>query len=170
MRRPSIVFSIVSTILLAIPMISSAQDVAEVPGAHERFRQHEATKIRGGSGAGALGAASVEQPAVTRNFRIVGHHALSSREVHADVALFDYGGGVGVHAFVGSWGGRCAGTGVKIVDASHPARPRLVAIAGSHPGESHEDVDVLRIGPRIVMGVGVQVCDDNGRAGLLRWT
>jgi hypothetical protein len=167
MRRPAIMFSIVPAILLAITTISFAQDVGEIPGAHQRFQEHEATKLRSGSGAGAVGAASVGQPALTRNFRVVGHIALPPREVHADVALFDYGRSGGVHAFVGSWSGRCAGTGVKIVDASRPARPRLVSIAGSHPGESHEDMDVLRIGRRVVMGVGVQVCGDSGRAGLL---
>jgi hypothetical protein len=167
MRRPAIMFSIVSAFLLVLPMISIAQEEGETPGAQERFQEHESAKFRGEPGAGALRAAEAGQATVKRNFRVVGHLALPSREVHADVGLFDYGRDGGVHAFVGSWGGRCAGTGVKIVDASRPAHPRLVSIAGSHPGESHEDVDILRIGSRVVMGTGVQVCGDDGRAGLL---
>jgi hypothetical protein len=158
--------SIVLAILVALPMISVAQDAKRIPGALERFQERESEKFRSDVGAGALRAPSVREAAVTRNFRVLGHIPLPADEVHADVALFDYGGDVGMHAFVGSWGGRCAGTGVKIVDASDPAQPQLVSIAGSHPGESHEDMDILRIGDRVVMGVGVQVCGDGGRAGL----
>jgi hypothetical protein len=166
MRRPAFLLSIVLAILVALPMISVAQDAKEIPGARERFQEHEADKFRSDVSDRTVRAPSVSQAAVTRNFRVLGHIALPSDEVHADVALFDYGGEMGVHAFVGSWSGRCAGTGVKIVDASDPADPGLVSIAGSHPGESHEDMDILRIGSRVVMGVGVQVCGDEGRAGL----
>jgi hypothetical protein len=167
MRRPALLLSIVLAILVTVPMISVAQDANRIPGAHDRFQARESDKFRSDAGAGALRAPTVRQAAVTRNFRVLGHIALPSDEVHADVGLFDYGDDVGVHAFIGSWSGRCAGTGVKIVDASDPSRPELVSIAGTHPGESHEDMDILRIGDRVVMGVGVQVCGDKGRAGLM---
>jgi hypothetical protein len=170
MRRQALLLSSVLTILLAIPTSAVAQSTEDVPGAEERFHQHEAGKVRPEPSVGALRQPAIAAAAaVRRNFRLVGHIALPADEVHADVALFDYGAGTGVHAFVGSWSGRCAGTGVKIIDASRPANPKLVSIAGSHPGESHEDVDVLRIGNRIVMGTGVQVCGESGqgRAGLL---
>jgi hypothetical protein len=41
-----------------------------------------------------------------------------------------------------------------------------VAIAGSHVGESHEDMDIVRIGERVIMAVGVQPCGEGGRAGI----
>jgi hypothetical protein len=167
MRRPAFLLSILLAILVAAPVISVAQEAKKVPGARERFQRRELDRFRPDVGTGATRATSVRQGAVRRNFRVLGHIALPPREVHADVALYDYGGDVGMHAFVGSWGGRCAGTGVKIVDASRPAHPVLVSIAGTHRGESHEDMDILRIGARVVMGVGVQVCGDSGRAGLL---
>jgi hypothetical protein len=167
MRRPAFLLSTVLAILVAVPMISVAKDATKIPGARERFQELESDKYRSDAVAGALRAPSVRQDAVRRNFRLVGHIELPSDEVHADVGLFDYGADVGMHAFVGSWSGVCAGTGVKIVDASDPAHPVLASIAGSHPGESHEDMDILRIGDRVVMGVGAQVCGDEGRAGLL---
>jgi len=168
MRRPAILLSIVLAFLVVVPMISVAQD-ANIPGARERFQEHESNKFRSDANAGALRAPATLQAAVNRNFRVVGHIPLPADEVHADVGLFDYGADMGTHAFIGSWGGRCAGTGVKIVDASDPAHPQLVSIAGSHPGESHEDMDILSVGDRVVMGVGVQVCGESGegRAGLL---
>jgi hypothetical protein len=167
MRRPAFLLTTVLAILVAVPLISIAKDAKEIPGAYERFQERESDKFRPDGSAGALRAPSVRQAAVRRNFRVVGHIALPADEVHGDVALFDYGGDVGTHAFIGSWSGLCAGTGVKVVDASDPAHPVLTSIAGSHPGESHEDMDILWIGDRVVMGVGVQVCGEGGRAGLL---
>ncbi len=167
MRRLAVLLSIVLAILVAVPVTSGAQDGKVVPGARARFQAHELDRFRSGVRAGALRGEPTRRGAVTRNFRVLGHLALPSSEVNADVALFNYRGDVGMHAFVGSWRGRCAGTGVKIVDASHPTHPELVSIAGSHPGESHEDMDILRIGSRVVLGIGVQVCGDEGRAGLL---
>lgn len=104
--------------------------------------------------------------AVTDHFRVLGHVKLPADEVHADVGFYDYDGAIGKHAFVGSWGGRCAGTGVKVIDVNDPRSPTLVSIAGSHKGESHEDMDLVRIGHRVVMAVGVQTCGKGGRAGL----
>ncbi len=167
MRRPAVLLSIVLAILVTVPVTSGAHEGKDVPGARARFQAHELDRFRARASAGAFRREPTRRGAVTRNFRVLGHIELPSSEVHADVALFDYGGDVGMHAFVGSWRGRCAGTGVKIVDASHPAHPELVSIAGSHPGESHEDMDILRIGGRVIMGVGVQACGDGGRAGLL---
>ena len=168
MRRPAVLLlSTVLTILVAVPVTSGAQEATDVPEARARFQAHELERFRPDASVGAFSREPARRGAVTRNFRVLGHLELPASEVHADVGLFDYGGGMGMHAFVGSWSGRCAGTGVKIVDASRPAHPELVSIAGSHPGESHEDMDILRIGGRVVMGVGVQVCGDRGRAGLL---
>lgn len=103
---------------------------------------------------------------VADHFRVLGHLALASDEVNADVGFFNFGGDVGKYAFVGSWGGRCAGTGVKIIDVNDPTSPALVSIAGSHAGESHEDMDLVRMGDRVVMAIGVQPCGDVGRAGI----
>lgn len=169
MRRPAILLSIVLAFLVVVPVMSVAHDARSIPGARERFQGHEEDKFRSDADPGALRAPAALQAAVKRNFRVVGHIPLPADEVHADVGLFDYGADMGTHAFIGSWGGRCAGTGVKIVDASDPAHPQLVSIAGSHPGESHEDMDILSVGDRVVMGVGVQVCGESGegRAGLL---
>jgi hypothetical protein len=167
MRRPAILLSFVLVFIVAVATAPVAQEAQDVPGARTRFRARELDRFRSDGGASEVGTSAARQATVTRNFRVVGHIALPPSEVHGDVALFDYGGALGAHAFVGSWSGRCAGTGVKIIDASDPSHPRLVSIAGSHPGESHEDMDILRIGGRVVMGVGVQVCGDGGRAGLL---
>jgi hypothetical protein len=103
---------------------------------------------------------------VANHFDVLGHLGLPSDEVNADVGFFDFGGGVGKFAFVGSWSGRCAGTGVKVVDVNDPTSPALVSIAGTHVGESHEDMDVMRIGHRVVMAIGVQQCGDGGRSGV----
>ena len=47
-----------------------------------------------------------------------------------------------------------------------PSNPKLVAIAGSHDGESHEDVAIRRIGGRDYLFIGVQTCGPGGRDGL----
>ena len=108
-------------------------------------------------------------PAVTQNFRILGHERLLKDEVHADVFFYDHGRRFGKFAYIGSWGGRCAGVGVNVIDVSDPSNPRLVAIAGSRPGESHEDVVVRRIGGHDILGIGVQQCGRDGRSGLDLW-
>jgi hypothetical protein len=104
--------------------------------------------------------------AVTDNFRILGHERLLKDEAHADVAFFDHGGRVGKYAYVGAWSANCSGEGVSIINVTRPDKPTLVAIAGSHRGESHEDVVVRRIGDRDLLFVGVQVCGRKGRSGM----
>ena len=100
-----------------------------------------------------------------QNFRVLGHLSLPGRSAHADVYFYDHGGDVGKHAYVGSWGSPCTAAGVKIVDVNNPRRPRLVALPTTGPGESREDIVVQRIGNRDVMGVGVQVCGEQGGPG-----
>ena len=65
--------------------------------------------------------------------RLVGQHELGG-DGAADVWA------LGEVAYVG---GRCDGGGVKIVDVSEPARPRLVASAAEHAATSAEDVMVI---------------------------
>lgn len=111
-------------------------------------------------------SASPTAPTVTKNFEVLGHERLLKDEVHADVAVYDHGERFGTYAYIGSWSARCAGTGVNVINVNDPSNPKLVAIAGSHDGESHEDVVIRRIDGRDYLFVGVQQCDRGGRDGL----
>ena len=104
-------------------------------------------------------------PATRHNFRLLGHLNLPGPSAHADVFFYDHGGAVGKHAYVGTWGAACSARGVKIIDVNNPRRPRLVALPTTGPGESREDIVVQRIGNRDVMGVGVQICGEQGGPG-----
>jgi hypothetical protein len=103
---------------------------------------------------------------VTDDFTILGHLALPGKSPHADVLFYDHGGDVGKFAYVGTWGGDCSATGVKIVDVNDPANPVLVTTASTGLGTAAEDMVVRRVGDMDLMAVGVQVCDKGGRPGV----
>ncbi len=163
-------------LLVSLGLLALVAGTASVPAgagqgpdrastALERFQARERHEFR--SSAGRLQRRTARSSrAVADHFRVLGHIKLPADEVHADVGFYDYGGATGKFAFVGSWSGRCAGTGVKIIDVNDPRSPTLVAIAASHMGESHEDMDLVRIGHRVVMAIGVQMCGKGGRAGV----
>ncbi len=102
-------------------------------------------------------------PPSTDDFTILSHLALPGRASDADIALYDHGA-KGLFAYIGSWRDRCRNDGVKIVDVTKPRHPRAVAVAKA-PGDrfSSEDMDIVAIGDRAVMGVGLQACRRSGR-------
>lgn len=112
------------------------------------------------AGPGVTGPAT---PAFTDDFRILSHLELPGRASDADIALYDHGN-KGLFAYVGSWRDRCRNDGVKIIDVSRPRRPRVAAVAKA-PGDdfSSEDMDIVPVGDRVVMGVGLQACGRDGR-------
>lgn len=75
-------------------------------------------------------------------------------------------------AYIGTWGtgAACPATGVKIVDLSDPAAPRLVSTAAAIPGATQEDVVVRSVTTPFFTGdllvVGIQSCNGPGRGGL----
>jgi hypothetical protein len=88
----------------------------------------------------------------------------------ADLAFFDHGGTVGKHAYVGATaGGDGCPKGVRVVDVRNPRKPRVVAVAGGLERVVYEDVEVRRIGDRVVLAVGLQPCarmQGGGNSGL----
>lgn len=102
-------------------------------------------------------------PASADDFTILSHLTLPGRASDADIALYDHGNR-GLFAYVGSWRDQCRNDGVKIVDVSKPRHPRVAAVAKA-PGKrfSSEDMDIVAIGGRVVMGVGLQACRAAGR-------
>jgi hypothetical protein len=108
------------------------------------------------SGSGTPAAAPILD-----NFEVVSHLDLPGRSPHGDITVFDHGGDIGTFAYVGTCE-RCGPyeetIGVKIIDITRPRKPQLVAIApAAHLGTANEDVDVERIGTRVIMAVGVQL-------------
>ncbi len=94
----------------------------------------------------------------SHNLELVG--ALELSPVNADVWAHDN------FAYVGTWaGGGCPGTGVKVVDISDPARPRLVSTLAAHANTSAEDIVVRRVNTPFFQGdllaVGLQICNTN---------
>jgi len=124
---------------------------------------------KGGAGRALLepkvpsGPASAE---VTDNFEVVGHTNLGGGVPNGDVALYDHGGSVGKFAYVGTWSAQCTGQGAKVIDVSDPSKPQWVGFVGAQKDSSNEDVDVVRIGGRDVLGIGQQICGRRGRGGL----
>jgi hypothetical protein len=165
MRRAALVF-VIAMIAGTLSAATQSGASAGIPAHIERFLEHERTMLGAGQGVSAAATAVGTTGAVTDHFRILGHVELPADEIHADVFFYDHGGAVGKFAYVGSWGGNCAGTGVNVIDVNDPENPVLVTVAGSHPGESHEDMVIRRIGDRDIMAVGVQQCGDGGRTGM----
>jgi hypothetical protein len=102
-----------------------------------------------------------------RNISLVGALKLEpfNLGVHGDVA------GYKNLAFVGKWREACPGTGVDIIDISRPSAPVKIADTRDHPDTSMEDMQVLEVGGRPVLGVGLQDCNNDptpgvGRSGL----
>lgn len=91
----------------------------------------------------------------SHNLELVG--ALELSPINADVWAH------GNFAYVGTWGaGGCPGTGVKVVDISDPANPRLVGTLAAEANTSAEDVVVRRVQTPFFQGdllaVGLQDC------------
>ncbi len=106
-----------------------------------------------------------ERP-ISDNFRVVGHLPVGGRTWNGDVFLYDHGGAVGKYVYVGNAGRTRCGGGISIIDVNDPSNPVRVARAGAHAGVTNEDVVVRRIDGRDILAIGVQFCDEGGRAGL----
>jgi hypothetical protein len=68
-------------------------------------------------------------------------------------------------AFVGKWRGECPGTGVDIVDISRPAKPKKIADTLDYPLTSMEDMEVVSIKGRDILGIGLQDCSGSAHLG-----
>jgi hypothetical protein len=117
--------------------------------------------------AGLAGAAESRPDAIAESFRTLAE----LRVPHAaDLAFFDHGGTVGKHVYVGATaGGDGCPSGVRVVDVRDPRRPRVIATAGGLRKVVYEDVEVRRIGERVVLAVGLQPCarmQGGGNSGL----
>jgi len=107
------------------------------------------------------GPRSVTRPA---RLSLVGALPLqpAAGDVNADVAV------LGHLAFVGQWSGPCPGSGVAVIDVSHPALPVLLSRTPAHPDTSMEVMRPVRIGGRDVLAIGLQDCGKDPRPGVGR--
>jgi hypothetical protein len=101
-------------------------------------------------------------PAVKNNFEVVGHVRFKGGNPEGDVYFFDHGA-AGKYAYVGTVGP--GAPGVRIVRVTRPSRPKLVATAKTRREVDYQDVVVVRIGDRVIMGVGLQPTGERGRGG-----
>lgn len=167
MRRTVRAALVVATLFTTVFMQGNALSVPREDVAHERFRRHQrrlATATTVGARFVRPGAAAA--PSQAQHFRVLGRVNLPGKTPHGDVFLFDHGGRVGKHAYVGTWSFPCSGTGVKIIDVGDPTEPALVATTRMRAGVSHEDMVVHEIGGRDILAVGIQPCGEKGNAGL----
>jgi hypothetical protein len=108
---------------------------------------------------GQAPAAQAERQA--KNLSLVGALKLQpfNLGVHGDVAAWKN------LAFVGKWRDACPATGVDIIDISNPAAPVKIADTRDYADTSMEDMQVLRIGDRDILGIGLQDCGGSPTAG-----
>jgi hypothetical protein len=124
---------------------------------------------KGGKGRELLDPVIASGPArqeITDDFEVVGHANLGGGVPNGDVFVYDHGGSVGTYAYVGTWSAQCTGQGAKVIDVNDPSHPKWVGFVGARKDSSNEDVVVVRIGDRDVLGIGVQACGPRGSAGL----
>lgn len=127
-------------------------------------------ELHGGKGGGRdhldpVVASGPPSQLVLNNFELIGHANLGGGVPNGDVFLYDHPG-AGKHAYVGTWSAQCTGQGVKVVNVSDPTKPRWVGYVGARKGSSLEDLVVVTIGDRDVLGIGVQQCGRGGVNGL----
>ncbi|MBA3430219.1 MAG: hypothetical protein H0U16_01905 [Actinobacteria bacterium] len=135
--------------------------------AHQRLHQHELRATTGPSPQKARTTREITaRPAAAKNFKVLGHEKLPGPTPNGDVLVYDHGGDVGTHAYVGTWSFPCSGTGVKIIDVNDPRNPEMVALAGTRKGISNEDMVVRHYAGRDVMAIGVQACGEEGAQGV----
>jgi hypothetical protein len=79
--------------------------------------------------------------------------------VHGDVA------GWKNLAFVGKWREACPGTGVDIIDIRRPEQPVKIADTLDYADTSMEDMQVMEIGGRDILGIGLQDCGNSMTQG-----
>jgi PA domain/LVIVD repeat len=79
--------------------------------------------------------------------------------VHGDVA------GWKNLAFVGKWREACPGTGVDIIDITRPRQPVKIADTLDYADTSMEDMQVMKIRGRDILGIGLQDCGNSATEG-----
>jgi hypothetical protein len=79
--------------------------------------------------------------------------------VHGDVA------GWKDLAFVGKWREACPGTGVDIIDIKRPKNPVKIADTLDYADTSMEDMQVMKIRGRDILGIGLQDCGNSMTEG-----
>jgi hypothetical protein len=79
--------------------------------------------------------------------------------VHGDVA------GWKDLAFVGKWREACPGTGVDIIDIKRPRNPVKIADTLDYADTSMEDMQVMKIRGRDILGIGLQDCGNSETEG-----
>ena len=164
-RRRVVALALASASVLSTAAITSAHDPEGRWGAHAPVvRAHVSHDLL----AGPMSRTATLAPTrpVLDDFSVVGHLDVGGRSWSGDVFWYDHGPLSGKFAYVGNAGRPCTGRGIDIIDVSDPSDPVRVAGAGRHEGVSNEDVVVRRIGTRDILGVGVQICGESGRAGL----
>jgi hypothetical protein len=151
--------------LLALSLLTlTATGFGGSAGADSTMRR---ASLRHPSNVGGEGRSGPASPLIANNFEVVSHLQLGGRAADGDVFHFDHGPGVGHHVYVGTWTVPCTRRGVKVVDANDPAHPALVSVARLNIRDvSYEDPVVIRIGGRVVLAVGVQICGARGKGGL----
>jgi LVIVD repeat len=170
-------------VLIAVGAVAAFATVQLAPGAAapppraskaaKIIRSGELLDARFAKAAGVVGRAELaasDDGAQARNVREVGR-------LHIEGGLH---GDVWAHrrfAYVGTWSGPCPGTGVKIINARKPRKPKLVATAAGYPNTSAEDMQVVRMRTAAFRGdllaVGLQDCglegQDPGLTGVDLW-
>lgn len=156
MRRP-----FARLLVLAAALVLGAQPALASDPQHSRVEDFwKAHRVPGTASAGS------PRPLVADDFAVLGHANLGGGVPNGDVFFFDHGGSVGKYAYVGTWSAQCTGQGAKIVDVNNPSKPKWVGFVGARKDSSNEDVVVIRVGDRDVLGIGVQPCGRRGQAGL----
>lgn len=68
-------------------------------------------------------------------------------------------------AFIGKWRGDCPGTGVDIFDISKPSAPVKISDTRDYVDTSMEDMQVIKIGNRDILAIGLQDCGNDPTKG-----
>jgi hypothetical protein len=79
--------------------------------------------------------------------------------VHGDVAVWKD------LAFIGKWREACPGTGVDIIDVKDPTSPVKIADTLDYADTSMEDMQVMKIRGRDILGIGLQDCGNSATEG-----
>ena len=128
--------------------------------------------LRAHAPASGVTARATATGVVSRNFRVLGHNDLGTRDTNGDVWVH------GNFAYVGTWADPCNGLGVKIIDVRQLRSPKLVGRLAARPGTSAEDMVMRHVSTPFFTGdllaTGIQRCGDdpaldNQRFGVDFW-
>jgi hypothetical protein len=101
----------------------------------------------------------------SRNISLVGAY----KGEHFNLGVYGDVAGYRNLAFVGKWRGECPGDGVDIIDISDPRNPVKISSTLDYVDTSMEDMQVINIAGRDILGVGLQDCGNivgEGTVGL----